>query len=103
MSNQWTVDDFQARRYQVSQDQKNKELDKAQRIELSVKIDGRQFINMQLREPGMIAVVSRPDDPDGFNVEVVEPSRSQFIDLRVPDTREVVLAEWHQLALFGDK
>lgn len=96
----WTRDDFNRRQYKVVQSE-DKELDKARRIGLKLTIDGRVFLDLQLREPGIFAIVSRPDDEEGFVVEIVgrntKPGMGyRHSDLRAPNGGSIVLKidEW---------
>jgi hypothetical protein len=96
---EWTKEDFTRRQYKVQQSDE-KELDKARRIELSLKIDGRPYLNIQLREPGILAIVSRPDDPDGFEVEIVTPGGKRYTDMRLPSGAHTPpLEDWQCQAL----
>ena len=89
----WTRPDFSRRRYLVEGEQ----LDKAKLIEVIVMIDGKQFSRVQAREPGIVAVVSKPRD-QGFEIDMVEPSRGRFVDRAAPTELEEVQA-WHFAAL----
>lgn len=95
----WTIDDFQRRYYRYDQD--NGELDRARHIVFLVKVDGKTLIEMQLREPGLVALISRPDD-DGFLIEVVEPGGRRFVDVARPGSTDTEVLGWQQLLLFGD-
>lgn len=90
---------FTRRRYVVG----GEDLDKAHRIGIVVLLDGKKLIEMQAREPGIIAVVSKPN-AQGFDIEIVEVDGSQFgvryTDYRMPNgTFTEPVAEWQQLAL----
>jgi len=101
MSSDWTRDDFTRRQYTVKQSEAG-ELDNARRIEVTVKIDGRSYLNIQLREPGMLALVSKPKE-DGFDVEILTPDGGKrFTDLRLPSgahTPPVEPWQWDALNL----
>ena len=71
----WQQNQFARRTYAIDGPQ----LDAARRIELIVKIDGKVLVQMQAREPGLLAFVSRPDD-QGFAIEVVEVAAGKFVD-----------------------
>lgn len=98
-SNEWTRDDFSRRQYVVRQSE-DKELDKAKRIGVKITIDGRTFVDKQLREPGLFAIVSRPDDPEGFTIEIVERNTEpgmgpRYSDIRAPGTSVIMkVADW---------
>ncbi len=90
---------FTRRRYTVGGD----DLDRAKRIGIIVLLDGKKIIEMQAREPGIIAVVSKPNE-QGFDIEIVEADGDRFgiryTDYRMPNgafTEPV--AVWQQLAL----
>lgn len=89
MADEWTRDDFTRRQYGIKQSD-DKELDKARRIAVKITVDGRTLFDLQMREPGILAIVSRPDDPDGFTVDIVqrnsEPGMGpRYTDYRLPD------------------
>lgn len=86
--------EFSRRRYQVE----GPELDRAKKIELVVMIDGRVVVQVQAREPGLLAFVSRPD-AQGFDIDIVEPVGRRFVDRMLPSETEPV-ADW-QLAALG--
>lgn len=96
---EWQRGDFSRRQYGVQQS-KDKEFDKAKRIGVKVIVDGRTLFDLQLREPGMIALVSRPDDPEGFSVEIVQPGSKpgmgpRYTDYRLPDGSQTPqMEEW---------
>ena len=93
------IEHFTRRRYTVE----GGDLDKAKRIGLVITVDGRKIIEMQAREPGIVAVVSRPTE-QGFDIEIVECDRDKvgvrYTDYRFPDGAHTEsVAEWQQLAL----
>lgn len=92
---EWKPGMFSRRGYSVRDDK----LDSARRIEVIVRVDGQTMVQVQAREPGLIAFVSRPDEP-GFDIEVVEASGSRFTDVKVPASKGVPLP-WQRDALFG--
>lgn len=103
--NEWTRDDFNRRQYQVRQSDE-KELDAARRIGLVLTIDGRKYLDIQLREPGIFAIVSRPNEKEGFDIEIVgrntKPGMGyRHTDLRAPSGGSVVIkvADWMWEAL----
>lgn len=98
----WDVNDFHRRWYHYDQDEKQKELDRARRVSFQVSADGRKLIDMELREPGIIALISRPDD-DGFMVEVVEPGARKYNDVAVMAQIDTSILPWQQQLLFEDE
>ena len=92
---EWTADMFSRRRYVVEGD----DLDKAKRIEVIVKINGKTYVHVAAREPGLIAMVSKPDD-QGFEIDMVEPTKGAFIDVKVPGDKSNNIEPW-QLAALG--
>jgi len=86
--------DYTRRVYTV----KNDDSSPIARAEVLVRIGGRVHTQTELRNPGMIALVCRPDAPHTFHVEIVEKSGQRFTDVRLPD-REVALLPWHRMAL----
>ena len=93
---EWNRKDFTRRRYIVEGDT----LDKAKLIEVIVLVDGKQLVRVQAREPGIVAMVSRPDD-QGFEIDMIEPRRGTFVDHATPDEVEAV-QDWHFKALGMD-
>lgn len=94
----WNPKDFSRRGY----DMQSEDFDKA-RIEVIVRVNGRQFLQVQMREPGMIALVSRPDD-EGIQLEMVEARQNVHTDMRLPSgSMTPPLAKWQTDALFGEK
>jgi len=90
----WKREDFARRRYTVE----GGDLDRARRIEVLVRIDGRTLVHMQAREPGLVAFVSKPAD-QGFDIEVVEATAGKYADHALPDDTDVEVAEWQYGAL----
>lgn len=91
---EWTRSNFSRRKYTIT----DPRLDTAKHIEVIVRVDGQTLIQMACREPGMLAIVSRPEEP-GIDVEIVEPRGARYLDQAVPgDTRDDV-AEWQFGAL----
>lgn len=73
-------------------------LDRARRIELLVKVDGKVIVHVQAREPGLVAFVSRPED-QGFDIEIVQVGQ-QFVDVELPPgVSPEPVAEWQYTAL----
>lgn len=85
----WTRDRFNRRRYIVEGDT----LDKAKRIELIVKVDGKVLVQMQAREPGMLAFVSKPSD-QGFELDVVEATGRRYTDHSTIGNPPEPVADW---------
>lgn len=71
----WTRERFNRRKYVVEGDT----LDKAKKIELIVKVDGKVLVHMQAREPGMLAFISKPTE-QGFELDVVEATGKRYTD-----------------------
>lgn len=98
MGDEWNEKDFSRRAY----DMQSEDFEDA-RIEVIVRVNGRQFMQVQMREPGMIALVSRPDD-EGIQLEMIEPRAGLFTDIRLPSgAMSPGVTKWQQLALFGEK
>lgn len=77
---QFTAEHFRRRLYTVEGD----DLDKAKKIQLVVLVDGKPLVQMEAREPGLLAFVSRPDR-QGFDIEAVEVSGPRYTDVRLPE------------------
>lgn len=91
----WTEEKFNRRHYNVA----GPALDDARRIELIVKIDGKSYVHMQAREPGIVAFVSRPTD-GGFDIEIVEATGVRYTDHHHPSGMMTEpLADWQKAAL----
>jgi len=95
MSNLKKIDQYNRRRYTVE----GGDLEQAKLIRITIELDGKKYVQVQAREPGMIAFVSRPDE-QGFDVEIVEASGRRHTDRMLPDggTSEA-LAPWQIDAL----
>ena len=85
---------FSRRKYTVE----GEDLDKAKKIELIVKVDGKQIIHVQAREPGMVAFISRPLD-QGFDIDMVEVDKKLYFDAAVPEVSKEAVADWQFKAL----
>jgi len=95
MTTQWTADNFSRRRYTVEGD----DLDKAKRITVTIHVDGKKVVEMQAREPGIVAIVSRPAE-QGFDLEIVEPGKGRFIDYQMMTGQKLEpVAPWQLDAL----
>ena len=70
----------------------------AEQAEVIVKVGGKTHTHIQMRTPGMVAIVSRPDKPNEFSVEIVEQAGQKFIDRRVPADQTVPM-QWQKDAL----
>lgn len=92
--NQWTAEQFNRRRYVVE----GEDLDKARKIELMVRVDGKTLVHVQAREPGMLAFVSKPTE-QGFDIDIVEANGMRFVDTAVPMQKGEAVAPWQFEAL----
>ncbi len=88
-NNGWKQGDFTRRCYGYESDS----LDKAKLIEVIIKVDGKVIVQVQAREPGMIAVISKPD-AQGIEVDMIEAARGRYIDRAVPD-QSGLPQPWH--------
>jgi hypothetical protein len=77
---QWQGKDFSRRAYTIEGD----DLDKAKRITVQVRVDDRVIMQAQLREPGLLAIVSQPNE-QGIALEIIEPGGVRFTDRITPD------------------
>ncbi len=106
MAEEWEASDFGRRGYYISDDPSDKgkgELENAKRIAVIVTIDGKKYASLQAREPGMIAIVSRPDE-EGIRIEVVSPEGVRFTDVMTPEgIREQETEPWQKEALGFDR
>ncbi len=91
---EWTRDKFNRRRYVVEGDS----LDKAKRIELIVKVDGKVLVHMQAREPGILAFISKPSE-QGFELDVVQANGARYTDTASIGNPPEPVAEWQYEAL----
>lgn len=90
----WTREKFSRRRYVVEGDS----LDRARRIEVIVKVDGKVLVQVQAREPGLIAFVSKPLE-QGFELDMVEAGGRRYTDQAVPGGTGEPVDEWQYEAL----
>jgi hypothetical protein len=84
MANEWSPSQFGRRQYTIEGD----DLDKASKIRVVVYIDNQKIVDVQAREPGILAVVSKPDE-QGMDVEIVEPGGARFVDYKLPSGEQV--------------
>lgn len=70
------------------------------RAKVTIEIGGKVHTAVELRAPGMIAVIARPDAPDQFTIEMVESGGRRFTDHRLPPEAGSPLA-WQEDALTG--
>ena len=75
-------------------------LDSAKRITYKLSVNGRDLVTLQAREPGILAIVSRPDS-DGIDFIIVEPGGARYIDMRMPDFERAAQVEPWALELLG--
>lgn len=87
-------DQFNRRRYVVEGDS----LDRAKRIELIVRVDGKTLVQVQAREPGLLAFVSKPSD-QGFEIDIIEATGRRYTDQAVPEGPTEPVADWQYEAL----
>ncbi len=91
----WKLKDFGRRAYYL----KDEEDYKDRRLEIVFKVDGKQIAQLQAREPGMVAMVSRPDE-EGIRLEVISPGGVRYTDVLTPEgVEEQALMPWHKEAL----
>lgn len=90
----WDHSKFNRRRYVVEGDS----LDKAKRIELIVRVDGKILVQMQAREPGLLAFVSKPAD-QGFEIDVVEATGERYTDHASIGNPPEPVEDWQFVAL----
>jgi hypothetical protein len=110
MGDEWTPADFARRGYYIEDDRepdkkgelKPGQLEKARLMQVVFYIDGKKFAQMEVREPGMLAVVSKPNE-EGIRLEVVQPGGVRFTDHMTPEeTAAQTLLPWHKNAVLGD-
>jgi hypothetical protein len=70
------------------------------RAKVTIEISGKTHTVVELRAPGMIAVLARPDSPDQFSIEIVESGGRRYTDFRLPPEAGAPLA-WQEDALTG--
>lgn len=70
------------------------------RAKVTVEIGGKVHTAVELRAPGMIAVLVRPDTPDQFTIEMVESGGRRYTDFRLPPEAGEPLS-WQTDALTG--
>jgi len=94
----WVIEDFNRRHYEAEGD-----LDGVD-FEVMIKRDGRPWMTIKLREPGMLALVSRPDS-EAIEIELVGPGGKRYTDIRLPsgENTTLPLPQWVQDALYADK
>lgn len=95
---EWGPNDFNRRHYEIQGD-----LEGA-KMQVMVKMDGRPWMTIELREPGVLALVSRPDR-DGIDVELIGPGGVRYTDIRMPSgsNQTMPMPQWAHDALFGPR
>jgi hypothetical protein len=93
-TNDWDKSHFARRAYYIEDPAFAKKT-----VELVVRVEGQQVARLQLREPGLIAVVSKPDE-EGFWLETVSPDGVRYLDV-VPDDpqAEQAVRDWQTEAI----
>lgn len=94
MAEEWKPEHFKQGSYTL----KDPSLDTAKRITVEVKVDGRRIINVQGREPGILAIVSKPDDDD-ISVVMVEAGGVRYVDTQNGIARTNQAERWALEAL----
>lgn len=73
-------------------------------LKLIVQIDDKPYAQLELKGPGLLAVIARPDDPAGFWIEIVQPGQTRFVDELTPESvEEQQLRDWQSQVLFKDE
>lgn len=54
------------------------------RVRVIVEINGKREIDVQGRNPGLIAILTKPDSPKLIEVEMVEDGGKKHTDIRQP-------------------
>lgn len=85
----WTPDKFQQGEIYYE----DPSLDNASRIVVEVKIPGRTLMRVQAREPGILAIVSRPDQ-QGISVVQVEVGGERYVDTNNGITKTHEAERW---------
>jgi len=75
------MNEFGRRSYVVQEEGKDIASAKAR---VTIEIDGKVHTRVELRAPGMIAIIVSPETPDRFAIEMVEQGGRRFTDLRLP-------------------
>lgn len=88
--------DFSRRLYEVKDAQGRPVSDLKARV--TIDIGGKVHTQVELRAPGLIAVVCSPEAPDVFAIEIVEKGGKRFTDMRLPAEAGDVLP-WQREAL----
>lgn len=73
-------------------------LRKAKTAEVLLRVDGQIVIKMQLRDPGLVALIAKKE---GLQIETVEQGDTRYTDMMTPRTvKESAPLPW-QLDLLG--
>ena len=104
MSDQeWQASDFVRRAYYIDDEPGTKgTLEGAKRLEVVFLIDGKRYAQLQLREPGMLAIVSKPDET-GIWLERIEYGKVRYTDRMSKDDVEVQQLRPWQIEILGLK
>lgn len=89
MAEEWTAEMFRQGEHYFE----DPTLDSAKRITVEVKAGGRQLAHVQAREPGILAIVSRPDE-QGIAIVMVEAGGVRYVDTRNGVERTQPIEPW---------
>ena len=68
-------------------------------VEIVVRMDGKDFAKLVLTDPGMVAVLRRPETK-GLLIEIVRPGGVRYTDVPTPEAMDMqALTLWQKMAL----
>lgn len=91
---EWEARDLGRKAYYVD----GEELNSGQ-VEILVMINGKKFAQLAFGEPGLVAIVSRPNE-NGIHIESVRPGGVRYTDVKTPQAvTEQTILPWQKEAL----
>lgn len=71
-------------------------------VDIVVRVDGKDFARLVLTNPGLVAVIRKPNTT-GFTIEVVRSDGVRYTDVPTPEAvDQQMLTDWQRAALLED-
>lgn len=93
----WRSQDFVVRRYDIEPEHPDESLDFDEgQITMTISVNGKEVIRQHIRTPGLVAMVSRPDES---GVRVYQISTDPAMVDAATGENQLTLEQWHREAL----
>lgn len=91
---EWESKDLVRKAYYVEGDDLNDG-----QVEVIVRVKGKLFAQLSFGEPGLVAIVSRPNE-NGIHIESVRPGGVRYTDVKTPNAvTDQQILPWQKEAL----